>query len=305
MTDMLSTVGGVLIDAFKLYALILTLVSGTSFTRRFLRNWPYRHIKKILGVKNGDEVVLLCSELSDPEKRQWVEPREFIHLMKYGDVDALIEIIASLLRMYPDIDLKILTAHDTERVHVDLAKHVILVGGPDYNPLVRKLLDEGNSSITYHSEDIKSPSPSHPDEITLSEKLTNKEHFTLGQDDDVGYFERIVNPYSSKHNILFFGGCHTIGVTASAKAFSAYAGGRKELPTQVQKNAKTVAKRTKNASSFYIIFEAKKVGVNIAVPEISEHAVKIVSRKLGRMGKFIARFGATLALDKVSSGNKI
>ena len=282
MPGIFTLLGAIFTSGYKLYAFILTGVSVVTLTRRFLRNWPYRHAKKVLGIKNRDRVVLLCSELPDAEDRQWVEPREFIHLMKYGDVDALLEIVASLLRMYPDIDLKILTAKEIDHVHVDLQKHIILVGGPDYNPLARKLIAEGKTAISYHSEDIGLPSPTAPEQITILEKSCNQEHFRNSRDEDAGYFERFKNPYSAKHNVLLFGGCHTIGVTAAAKAFSAYSGGRNELPFQAQENARLVAKATRDADAFYIVFHAKKVGVNVAIPEIHQDEIKIISRKARR-----------------------
>lgn len=292
MWAFLAVVGAALTNGYKLYAFVLTIISGTTFTRRVLRNWPYRHIKRLYGIKNGDRVVLLCSELPEAETLQWVEPREFIHLMKYGDVDALLELVASMLRIYPDIDLKILTAKDIEHVHVDLQKHIILVGGPDYNPLARRLIDEGRTAIAYYSDDIGAPSPMASPEITILEKTCAKEHFRIKKDEDAGYFERFVNPYSARHNVLIFGGCHTIGVTAAAKVFSAYSGGRNELSAQVQSNARLVAKITRNASAFYIVFEAKKVGVNVATPEIRRDEVRIVSAKVGRQRRLWGRVSA-------------
>jgi len=281
MLGMIGMAAAIFTDGYKGYAFILTVITGVSFTRKFIRNWPYRHIKKIFGIRNGDRVVLLCSELPDAESRQWVEPREFIHLMKYGDVDALLELVASLLRIYPDIDLKILTANDVDHVQVDLDKHVILVGGPDYNPLIRRLITDGKTAISYYSEDIGLPSPTDPSQITLFEKVCSREHARNSRDEDVGYFERFKNPYSTKHNVIIFGGCHTIGVSAASKVFSAYSGGRNDLPAQVVENARVVAKATKYANAFYIIFDAKKVGVNVAIPEIREDEIKIVSSKTG------------------------
>lgn len=279
MLDVILRAASFLTDGYKLYALMITITTTVTVTRKFVRNWPYRHIKKILGIRNGEKVVLLCSELPDAEQRQWVEPREFIYLMKYGDVDALLEIVASLLRIYPDIDLKILTANDVEHVHVDLGKHVILVGGPDYNPLARRLISDGKTAIAYCSQDIGRSSATQPDEITLLEKVCNKEHHRSSRDTDVGYFERFENPYSKKHQVLMFGGCHTIGVTSAAKAFSAYSGGRNDLPSAVTNNARVVAKVTTHATAFYIMFDAKKVGVNVAIPEISPDEINIVSVK--------------------------
>ena len=58
-----------------------------------LRNyWRTRHLRKVWGIKNGDQVIVVCSELDEPEARQQVEPREFIYSYKYGDLDAYIEV---------------------------------------------------------------------------------------------------------------------------------------------------------------------------------------------------------------------
>src|SRR5690349_21142206 len=53
---------------------------------RFVR---YRLVRRFFRFRNGQRVLIVCSELEDAEQRQWVEPNEFIYMLKYGDLDAL------------------------------------------------------------------------------------------------------------------------------------------------------------------------------------------------------------------------
>lgn len=128
----------------NVYAFIMTLLSALLSTKKILRFWRTRHLQKVWGIKDGDSVIVVCSELEDPKERQLAEPpREFIYSLKYGDVDAYFEVVATLLRLYPALKLRIMSAGEANAVRIDLASHLILIGGPDYNALTKEILNQG------------------------------------------------------------------------------------------------------------------------------------------------------------------
>src|ERR1700720_1852205 len=133
----------------KYYALIVSLITLLFSTRKLSRFWKTRHLRKVWGIKNGDHVIIVCSELDEPEKRQNVEPRQFIYSLKYGDVDAYFEVIVTLLRLYPSIRLRVLSAGEAEKTRIDMAAHLILIGGPDYNPITARVLEKGITQYSY------------------------------------------------------------------------------------------------------------------------------------------------------------
>src|ERR1700680_1189112 len=190
--------------------------------------------------------------------------------MKYGDADAYLEVMGTLVRIYPNIDIKVLSSGDLQRVQVDLSKHIILIGGPDYNEMTRRILRERRTRIDYYSPFIDCPDSANPEEIIIYDRRSDRKFFCGETDRDYGYFERIQNPYSPKHKIILIGGCHTVGVTAAAKAFSAFAGGQREFSETVAHNARKITKKVPKGASFAVLVEAQKVGVNVNIPEITD-----------------------------------
>ncbi len=122
----------------KVYALIVSIIGVILSTKKIGRIWRTRHLRKVWGIKNGESVIVVCSELDDGFARQHIEPKEFIYNLKYGDVDAYFEVIITLLRLYPNIKLRIMSAGEAENTRFDLAQHLILIGGSDYNTLTEK-----------------------------------------------------------------------------------------------------------------------------------------------------------------------
>jgi len=250
----------------KVYALIVSILGVIISTIKLGRLWRTRHLRKVWGIKNGEYVIVVCSELDNAFERQNVEPKEFIYNLKYGDVDAYFEVIITLLRLYPNIKLRIMSAGEAENTRIDLAQHLILIGGPDYNILTAKILKKNITRYDYKSPDVAIQSNNYPDEIVLYDKISNNEFCELEDEKDYGYFEKIRNPNNPENQILIFGGCHTIGVTGAAKAFSMADSEHGEIPKIVLKNAKLVAKKIKKSSDFSVLLSAERIGQTINTP---------------------------------------
>ena len=183
--------------------------------------WKIRYLRNVWGFRNGDPVVVVCSELDDAPIRQFVEPREFIYCLKYGDLDAYVEVLLNLARLFPKARTRVMSAGELNATQVDLRAHLVVIGGPDYNPVAARVLEWDKTRFEYLSPDMQKASPVHPDEIVLYDKFARKEYCHTDKDHDYGYFERFPNPHNSKRQVVVIGGCHTIGVTGAAKAFSA------------------------------------------------------------------------------------
>ncbi|MCK5614768.1 hypothetical protein KAR91_73585 [Candidatus Pacearchaeota archaeon] len=259
---------GDLAFSVKVYALVVSVVGVILSTKKLGRIWKTRHLRKVWGIKNGEYVIVVCSELDDAFSRQHIEPKEFIYNLKYGDVDAYFEVIITLLRLYPNIKLRIMSAGEAENTRIDLAQHLILIGGPDYNTLTEKILKKNISIYDYKSPDVALQSNNHPEEIVIYDKISGNEYCELEDEKDYGYLEKVKNPNNPDSQILLFGGCHTIGVTGAVKAFSMADSEHGEIPKIVLKNAKIIAKRIKKGSDFAVILSAERVGQTINTPII-------------------------------------
>ena len=261
-----------LINAF---AAVLTLVSGVPYIRRLRSNWRTRHLRKVWGFKDGATVLVVCSELEDPEERQHVEPREFIYSLKYGDVDAYFETVTTLVRLYPKIKLRIMSAGEAETTRLDLARHLVVIGGPDYNTLAERVLSWNRTQFTYRSPYVEESSVQYPEEIVIYDKLHEREYCYQTDARDFGYFERIVNPHNPDSRVVLIGGCHTIGVTGAVKAFSMAGSEEGEIPQGVLKNAALVARRVGKSTSFSVLVDVERVGQTISTPVVDQANITV------------------------------
>lgn len=255
---------------FKVYTLILTIIGTFKSSGKLLLLWNTRHVRKIWGIKDGENVTIICSELDEPEQRQNVEPNEFIYNLKYGDLDAYFEVVTTLLKLYPKIKLKIISSGEAENTKFDMAQTIILIGGPDYNAITEKILEKNITQIKYRSPYSKEKSRDFPNEIVLHNTSNQMEYFELDEFKDFGYFEKLKNPYDPSKNIILIGGCHTIGVTAAVKAFSLAPSEHGEIPKVVLKNASSVAKRISKQDEFVLLMKAERISQSISTPIITQ-----------------------------------
>ena len=226
------------------------------------------------GFRNGDSVVVVCSELDDPAARQFVEPREFIYSLKYGDLDAYVEVLLTLARLFPAVRTKVMSAGELNAARVDLGAHLVVIGGPDYNPVAARVLEWDRTQFEYRSPDMPTASENHPNEIVLHDKIADVEYCYVRDDQDYGYFERFPNPHNPKRQVVVIGGCHTIGVAGAAKAFSAAESEENDVTT-VLGNATLVSKKVKKERRFAVLVKVERVGQTVSVPVVSAEDVTI------------------------------
>ncbi len=263
----------------EVYALIISTVGGIAATKKLKQLWKTRRLRKVWGIKSGDNVLVICSELEEPETRQFVEDREFIYNLKYGDVDAYFEVVVTILRLFPKIKLRIMSAKEVEKTRTNLDKHLILIGGPDYNSITAMILEKGITRYQYKSPDVEEQSKNNPDEIVLYDTLGDKEFCEKTNEKDYGYFERVKNPHNPQKKIILIGGCHAIGVTGAIKAFSMFESEQGEIPSIVLTNAKKVAKKISYNCEFSVLVSVDRVGQTINVPIVEESKIMMVRCK--------------------------
>ena len=267
MVDVLAVIASVLGGMRSLAG----VAQGIALLRRSCR---MRHLRKVWGFRNGDLVLVVCSELDDPPKRQFVEPREFIYSLKYGDLDAYVEVLLTLARLLPALRVKVMSVGELDAARIDLAANLVVIGGPDYNPVAERVLQWEKTQFEYRSRDMAEPSIDHPGEIVLHDKLSDTEYCYARDDRDYGYFERFPNPHNPKRQVVVIGGCHTIGVAGAAKAFSAAESEESDLTT-VLRNAALVRKKAKKAKRFAVLVDVERVGQTISVPVVRPENITV------------------------------
>jgi hypothetical protein len=267
-------------SGLAVYAVLLSVIGAVQATKKLWTLWRTRHLRHVWGIRNGDKVVVVCSELDDPASRQYVEPREFIYSLKYGDVDAYFETLVTLLRLFPAIRMRVMSAGELESTRLDLSGHIVVIGGPDYNALAARILAWKMTEFDYRSPDLATVSEKHPEEIVLCQKSTGREYCYKDDTRDFGYFERIPNPHSAKSHIVLIGGCHTIGVAGAAKAFSLADFEDGQTSASVLQNAAIIDKRVGRAKSFAVLLEAERIGQTISVPLVRREHITVSRNRL-------------------------
>jgi hypothetical protein len=263
----------------EVITLCVTIYTVGRWAIKYKRRWPTRHLRKVWGLKNGEHVIVVCSELEHPEELQRAgEEREFIYHRKYGDLDAYFEVIITLLRLFPRIRLSVFSSGETEHTRIDMAEHIIVVGGPDYNVVTEQFLDKGITHYAYRSPDGE-PSLINPKEIVLYCAQGEHEYCETTDERDYGYFERIRNPNNPTRNVILLGGCHTLGVSAAVKAYSVAPTEQGDIRTIVLKNARNTAKKISRRSEFAVLVRAERAAQTITVPIVRRR--DIVVRNLG------------------------
>jgi len=270
---MLELVRGMLEIVIELIESLPLLRHASGIVHKISEGMRVHPLRRVWGIKDGEEVTIICSELEDPLERQRVEPREFIYLLKYGDLDAFIETVITLLRLYPSVKLRISSAGEVIGAQNNLGTHLVVIGGPDYNRVANHIINEIN-----YQDQANQPQFTYinrHEQIALYHRITGNEYYWMqderGADGDTeydyGYFERIPNPYNRSKWTILIGGCHTIGVTGAVKAFS-FPFDENRLPQRVAKNASLVSKKIRKAKSFAVLVQVQRVGQIIFAPEI-------------------------------------
>jgi hypothetical protein len=236
---------------------------------KFPRYWRYRRIRRLLRLRRGRRTVVVCSELDQPEKRQWVEPHEFIYMLKYGDIDALFEIVTTVRTVYPEIRLEVLSAQEAAHGNIDYDCDIIVVGGPDYNVVAERIIEEGKGLVTYSYEQEES-APAKGDDPPIVLCAEGCQPWKgQNRNEDFGYIEVMENPFCHRGRLIMFGGCHTIGVTAAVRVLQLRRDGA-GLTNQAKKNLRILNRHARFRSRYGAIFRGTLVGATIPSPNISQ-----------------------------------
>jgi hypothetical protein len=253
-----------------------SLVQVIRAAPRFIR---YRLARRFFRFRNGQRVLIVCSELEDAEQRQWVEPNEFIYMLKYGDLDALFGLVALVREIYPRCRLEILSSNEALSASVDLECDLILIGGPDYNKLCERVMAEADAQAQYVEIPCETTDPS----IALCTKDAGE---WRGGDvrEDYGYIEVVESPFAKGRRVFFFGGCHTIGVTGATKLFqlkNELGGG---LTKRARENIKKLLRFHRFRARMLVIFRVVLIGATVPEPNLSTAEFFGPSRKFLGVG---------------------
>jgi hypothetical protein len=221
------------------------------------------YFRSLWGFDESDTITVICSEVPDPVKRMYPEPMEFLYLNKYGDLDALLETVSTLRRLYPNASVEYYTANEILDPRTQYGRNLVIVGGPDYNPL---------AATFSHLSPFKYRSGKDDHDIRIKDRRDGKEYiprFTkkggLGQIKDYGFFLKRRNPDNPAKKIIMIGGPHTYGVYGAVKAFS-YSGISSD--EVARRNCKTVVQELGHDPEFCALFKVHGLQSSVQTPHV-------------------------------------
>lgn len=192
------------------------------------------------GGSRGRQVTIVCPELPPSYQPKYAKKGspEFVHLARFGDVDALVEVLTLLPKLIPNVEAKYVTATELQRK--DRQGDVIVLGGPDFNAFADELLGGQSFPFVYRDRGR---------ETALCEEATGRE-FRLGKNrgrvaHDYGLFARFPNPLNRRNIVIMIGGLQTFGVLGAVHAFG--------MSSLGKRNVKRVVKRCSGTPKFATI----------------------------------------------------
>lgn len=232
---------------------------------------PDYYFRALWGFGEFDDVLVVCSELDEPDKLQHPEPNEYLYLGKYGDVDALLEVLVTLHRLYPHAKVKFRSAGEAKAIRENFSDNIVLVGGPDYNEIADVFSEhcffdyltgekEEDISLQHKSSGLtytpKIP-PAAPGDSIM----------------DYGFFLKRRNPYNAAKRLIMIGGAHTYGVFGAIKAFSYW----DPAKGVAYANCKKVVDTLGSDPNFCVMFEVKGVRTTVPPPAVDPSLLEVIA----------------------------
>ncbi|HEU5472406.1 MAG TPA: helix-turn-helix transcriptional regulator [Actinophytocola sp.] len=200
----------------------------------------------------AEKVYVVAPELS-PESAAADGGRGYVRLARYGDLDAFFEMFVALTRM----GYRNLSHRSAREPGIDTARHLVLLGGPAGNPLIRTffhLLD-----LPFEQPEVASGAP---ERFRLADG-TPVLPAVLGERqvvEDVGLFVRAANPTNPDTDVTICGGSHTYGVLGAVHLFT--------NPRLGADNVAVVRERLGGTRGFAVLFRVKVIDGRVPPPRL-------------------------------------
>jgi len=187
-------------------------------------------------------------------------------MLKYGDLDALFEMVSTIREVYPRCRLRVVSSREAVAGNIDLGCDLILIGGPDYNETCANLMREAGANLGYAELDCdREQSP-----IALSHTEKQQHWRVTHKAEDYGYIEVVDHPFAKNSRVFFFGGCHTIGVTGAVKALQLKRDEESGLTPQTAANVRRLLKFARFRRRFAAVFRVTLMGATIPPPSLEQ-----------------------------------
>jgi Helix-turn-helix domain len=173
---------------------------------------------------DGAPIRIVCGEIPVEARNPDATPTHptlpYGELYLFGNLDALVELHGHIRASNPRSDVRVLTESQAEPD--DLASHLVVLGGPDGNPLARRIPELLPSFPLQLVSDGSDPRHAYYDVFSGSDTI--KHSAVLSEDDDleedVGLFVRAPNPANRLRTLTICCGMYSIGTWAVVRTLT-------------------------------------------------------------------------------------
>jgi transcriptional regulator with XRE-family HTH domain len=173
----------------------------------------------------ADDVMIVASELPREMRVEQASPSspDYARLLRYGDPDALIEVYGHIRACNPTAKVSFRTASRDPLRPDEYTAHLVLLGGVDWNPQTRELLELIGGPIRQQPRSGKNLDLACF-EVTNRDGSIERLISKMAPDgkliEDVTLFHRGPNPFNRKRTVTVCNGMHARGTLGAVRALT-------------------------------------------------------------------------------------
>ena len=176
--------------------------------------------RAIWSFPDGEPVRIICGQLADMT-HPYADPRNrnYTELLRYADLDALMELYAHVWRLNPSCDIRFMLDSQL-RWSEDLQSHLVILGGSGLNPSIQRIVTLTELPIR-QLPDLEVVEDGDIFELDgSSERFLPVFDAKLGLVEDVGLLARLANPYNSARTLTVCSGVFSPGVRGAVRTLT-------------------------------------------------------------------------------------
>ncbi|MEV6491424.1 helix-turn-helix transcriptional regulator [Actinoplanes sp. NPDC051633] len=215
----------------------------------------------------GEAITIVCSKATDSKRLEIgdveLDDANYIDSYKYGDLDALIELLPAVVALNPISPIAVGTADELSAA--DLNDHLIALGGVDLNSVTAALMAYfDHVPVKQHhrrnADDIGSFDVGLPNgkRRVLRPKVSREGERTILRE-DVAHFLRAPNPYNRRRTLTIFNGMFSRGSYGVVRALTD--------PKIRERNAAYAAERLNSADTYSLVCRVRIIAKEVVVPD--------------------------------------
>ena len=251
--------------------IVLSKIIGSIYHFLNERHPPQFYYHLLWGLSPNSRTIIVPSKL--PDSNESMEFEDYIYIRKYGDLDALSLVQQTLARLYPKMEIEISPADNLNLLPNRWTDcNLILIGGPDFNPIVKAF--EDLCPFEYHY------GPGEND-VWLLHKDTNEKFKPKISDkkeglvaEDFGFFLKRKSIKNGGCKIIMIGGAHTWGVYGGAMLFGCAS---LQAHSHGYGNSRNMVTKFGSDPSFIVHFKVRGTIDGIRPPTLDLEKVELLS----------------------------